>query len=393
MNENLFDTRSAIVAFGPDGYSFDPDDLGQRPLDTVPAGVTSTFDIGGKLTGFYVTANVEPVKGLHLSGSARHTAYKSNSFSEFRVGDVVLFGSTEDSSESAWVPSASFSLDVAPWLAAYGSFNDIFSPQNTTITPPTNADNSASTPLDYTTSRPLPPQRGETYEGGLRLRLRDGKLNGHLAYYDTRVQNRAVPIQVVGNINTSCCSLPVGKSISQGVDTELSGELTEGWQVAASYNYNKNRVSGFILPPGQPNVLFALFPKHQIKIWTSYDFLSGPLSGLTVAAGTRTESKRSLIGSACPPTGGCGFDTQLTYFLFTQAGYTVVDGLLNYRISDNLELSLNAYNLLDKKYFAQPSGVTGSNFYATPRSFMLTLRTILGERYTSTPRQTGFERD
>ena len=168
---------------------------------------------------------------------------------------------------------------MTPWLTAYASFNDIFSPQN----------NNFRLDDDGTALPAGSRARGETIEGGLRFKLRDGKLNGSVAYYDTVVRGRQVRLTDVTNpfLGINCCFSTAGKSLSKGVDVELNGEIFDGFQVAASYNYNDNKVTGFPLRPDQPDVLSSLFPKHQVKLWASYDFQSGFANGLTVASGLR----------------------------------------------------------------------------------------------------------
>ncbi len=366
-------------------FGFDADMIPPPPQDPI---VEFLFDGKNTYKSVYGLLNLQPLRGVHVNGGVRYTDVRTRN-----VNGATVYPPLTDTPSTAfqepvrtrtdnWSPSLSVSYDLTRWLAAYGSFNDIFSPQNTNRFVPTD-------PADPSTSLTLPAARGQTYEAGLRVALRDGKLNGHLAYYDTRVNNRAVGVaDVAAETIPGCCYIIAGRTISKGLDFELNGEIFEGFQLAASYNYNKNRSEGF--PPGPPgsditDAFNSLFPRHIVKFHASYDFLSGPLSGLTLSAGLRAESKRSIVDLRCTTFNAANRCTAQEYFPFSQPGYRVVDGLVNYRLNDNLELSANLYNIFDEKYFAQPSTTSGNNFYGQPRSFILTLRALVGDRYPGRP--------
>ena len=364
----LLSPRSATFDFGgPNGFVFDRDQLGGAPMPGTRVISTAELDGTGDILGVYGTLDLEPVDRLRLTAGLRYT--KTEGKARFALISPIFgtFEQLNETKDEGWVPSLSALYEATDWLAGYVSYNGIFSSQNTLLSPD---------------GEPLEAARGDTYEGGIRVKLRDGKLNGHLAYYDTRVNNRNVALGSQFNPNRlpNCCSATSGRSLSHGIDAELNGEILEGFQLALSYNLNNNRFSGFSLRPGQPDTLSSLTPKHQVKIWSSYDFRTGPLSGLSFGLGLRLESSRTIFDSICA-TNPCNPALVNNYFAFTQSGYQVVDGLVNYRLSENIELSVNLYNILDRKYFAQPAGIGGGNFYGVPRSFMFTLRTIVGDRY------------
>ena len=59
---------------------------------------------------------------------------------------------------------------------------------------------------------------------------------------------------------------------------------------------------------------------------------------------------------------------------FTQGGYAVLNAMVQYRIDPRWTLSLNLNNLSDKVYYQTVGYASGSNFYGTPREWLLTLR-------------------
>lgn len=398
QNNTYSEERRPMIRFGPEGYSFDPSSFGPRPgppipitlstLSPFPATLGGTAPLiprnkdtnlrsfnGGRrdstVEAAFATLNLELVKGLHFEAGLNYTrtSRDGETINLAASGNAPNLQNTSSRSLpikfSALVPTFSVVYDVAPWLSAYTSYNDIFTPQDFLIT---------------REGDPLPPARGQTYEAGLRLRLRDGKLNGHISFYDERVNDQARndPLPRPPEAPINCCSVITKASFSKGIDAELNGEIFPGFQLAASYTYNGNSTVNTATFGGSTEVLATIFPEHQVKIWASYDFREGLLSGLSLGAGVRAESDRDIIASACVDA-ACSAGN--SFFVFRQKGYATFDGLINYRIDDNIELSANIYNLLDDKYFAQPGSIQGNNFYAPPRSFILTLRMILGDRY------------
>ena len=190
-----------------------------------------------------------------------------------------------------------------------------------------------------------------------------------------------------------CCYLndPNQTLKSEGADLEATGEILPGWQIAVSYNYNKNRMEGTSFGPNSGLPFTSIQPKNLYKLWTSYDFGAvghkGPLSGLTISGGFNGQSSAYYSGSICvnpinppPPTGDP--NTCVSYgppdtvpFNFTVPGYVVASARIDYRFSPIWSLALNIENIFDKTYY-QTVGTTpqGGNWYGAPRSFTATVR-------------------
>ena len=57
-----------------------------------------------------------------------------------------------------------------------------------------------------------------------------------------------------------------------------------------------------------------------------------------------------------------------------QPAYAVVDLRAGYKVSEQLSLSVNVANVLDKTYYARISSTGRGNYYGTPRTVFATLR-------------------
>ncbi len=57
-----------------------------------------------------------------------------------------------------------------------------------------------------------------------------------------------------------------------------------------------------------------------------------------------------------------------------QAGYTVWDARLAYRVDDTWTVALNAKNLFDKNYYQTVGTASWGNFYGEPRNFTVSLK-------------------
>src|SRR4030095_9456149 len=77
-------------------------------------------------------------------------------------------------------------------------------------------------------------------------------------------------------------------------------------------------------------------PRNAFTSWTTYQFPSG----LTIGGGARYNGKLTK-----------GFDAAVGTPAYTNA-YWVFDAMASYRISKNVDIQLNIYNLFDKEYVA-----------------------------------------
>jgi outer membrane receptor for ferric coprogen and ferric-rhodotorulic acid len=274
----------------------------------------------------------------------------------------VLF----DQPASLWgpvYPSFALSYKATPELTAHLSYAKIFQPQ-------------ALANKDWEL---LPSLSGTSYE--IRLhRVNDARsLQMSAAFYYETLQNFPVYIPALYK-QPQCCYDAVDSARSYGLDLELTGEVRLGWQVQASYNWNRNTYSRRAIT----QQLETQQPKHQIKLWTSYA-LGDVQRRWSFGGGLRIESKRYSNRDNCQRLDVSLFcvpdnipDTTLP-IEFSQPLYAVADLRIGRQFGDIVEASLNINNITDTRYYATVSAPLFGNYFGEPRSFVFSLKTRFGD--------------
>ena len=242
------------------------------------------------------------------------------------------------------VPYAALIYDLNDNFSVYASYTEIFNPQ---------------TVVDKNNSV-LDPVVGEAYETGIKGEFYDGRLNTTLAFF--RINQVGTPVDDLSsplgcNGGTGYCKIASGKSRSEGIDLEISGEVLPGWQVTGGYTYNTTEyVKNTAATNG--NAIRTTDPEHLLRLFTSYR-LPDALEAWTVGGGVQAQSNIYAESGAAKAT---------------QAGYAVYNGMVNYRFNEHYSVQLNANNIFDKKYYRQ-IGTTATGYYwGDPRNVSVTLR-------------------
>ncbi len=241
---------------------------------------------------FNLADPVKLIAGARITNYQQYdlTPYDYSNF-DFAKSDVVT-------------PYAGLVVDVHENVSLYGSYASIFKPQSA---------------VDAQ-GRTLDPEEGQTREIGAKGEFFDKRLNASLAYFWMKTDNVA---EATGEVTPDGISLyrSVSGVTKRGYELELSGEIARGWQAQGSYVQNSSNLNNT-----------AYLPKNQFKLGSTYQ-LGGALSGLTVGAATRWQS-RTTAGP------------------LTQPSFWVVDLMARYRFNAHLSLNLNVRNAFDKRYFA-----------------------------------------
>ena len=278
---------------------------------------------------------------------------------------IVAGGRTVgDLSVTDWFqPHAGLNVELGTGIEAFAGFSQVTRAFASSST----AGPFSSTQAGFNAIKPvLKPEQSDTYEAG--LRLASGGFHGVLAAYRVDFRNRLLTIPTsVGIVGSANALQNVGSVKAQGI--ELTGEYRmDAWTLFGSYSYNDNTYSDNVvitaggttttIPTRGKSVVDS--PKHLLHGEIAYD--DGQLFG-RIAAGYM--SKR--------------------YFTYTNdqsvPGRVIVDATLGYRLTDQIELQLNASNLLDKQYIATiNSGGTGNSgdrqtlLVGAPQQFFVTLK-------------------
>lgn len=355
--QELFDYFPPVNVF-----DFRPEDY-QKP--TEPTSYWDYKAFGWEQLGGYasirshVTDRLQVVAGMRFGKFQYNNAY-SYSYTWEGV-DYVDAYDTGYKQSGFWTPYAGLSFALTPAISLHATYAEIFQPQGNLVT---------------VEGKQLDPITGASYEIGAKGSWLDGRLTASLAGYYIERNGQAVaqPDQWgwFGS-NFACCFLADGKATSQGIDAEITGQILPGWQVSAGYTYNKNKIKG-------GGAFHPQTPRHLLKLWTMVQ-LPGALSDLHLGGGVNAQSKNYQSGTfirciddPLPRPGDECVNYSEIPFDYTQAAYVIANLSAEYRINDNLSLSVNANNIFDKTYYQRVDASRWNNYYGEPRNVMVSLR-------------------
>jgi len=204
------------------------------------------------------------------------------------------------------------------------------------------------------------------HEGGLRLRLFDGRLYTTVAYFDIRQDGVWEP-NTANWIDPNAPKLPALRSnrTAKGFEFEFSWSPTKNVSVIGSYTDFENR--------DQSNRRYSHVAERMAGIWGSYTFSEGgPLRGLSVGLGA------NYVGERPGDTGGqytdppLGFEPVRKQPMFWLPSYTEVEANVTYRVNKHWRAQLVIKNLLDRDYIRASNNRT--IYLSTPINPKLTLR-------------------
>ncbi|MGB3931841.1 MAG: TonB-dependent receptor [Sphingobium sp.] len=225
------------------------------------------------------------------------------------------------------------------------------------------------------------PVRSYNYEIGAKVDLFGGDLSLALAGFRGEKRNVPVfgrPVAAVNNLPANSLQ-GYQKLIAQGVEFSASGNITDAWNIFGGVLVmdSKRRLSDAMetaLGFGNPGDYSAAFPASGLSgdrlaftpnfsatMWTSYRL---PF-GLTIGAGVQHVGSRYLgrpdDALRVIPNGIFG----------KLPSYTLVNGLLSYAVTDNIDLRLNVDNIFNEKYALTTNWNGTRASLGAPRSYLL----------------------
>jgi len=279
---------------------------------------------------------------LVLSGSLSQNRYFSS------VHDNLLDTWSQDRAE-ATVPAGGIVYKITPDVSLYYGFSksEILGQALPTVS--------------------IPPHTvpARQHEGGVRVRLFDGRLYATLAYFDILQSN--LYEQDLRNFMLPRPVPPYPPLLvsrtSKGFEFELAWSPTKNFSLIGSYTDFESR--------DQNNMRYVSVAEKTGGVWGSYTFSeAGALSGLQIGIGA------AYVGERPGPTGGvwteppAGFTPVRVQPMFWMPSYTVVEASASYRFKKHWRASLAIRNLLDKDY------ITGAN------NRSITISTPINPRFT-----------
>jgi iron complex outermembrane receptor protein/outer membrane receptor for ferric coprogen and ferric-rhodotorulic acid len=296
-------------------------------------------DIRDQRYGLYSSARLQLAEPLHLLVGARLSWVKYQD-----VSRITGKKTSDYKQDSEFTPYAGVVYDLNKQWSVYASYTDTFQPQSSYQTVGGGA---------------LKPAVGSNTEVGVKGELYNGRLNFSAAVFQIRKENIAVVDAAnLGNCPNSLastdCYINGSTYRSKGFETEISGELTRGWNVAAGYTFVVTR-------DDKGQTISGETPHHLLRLSTNYK-LPGELSGWTVGGGVTAQT-----GYSFPSDENLSTTT-------SEGGRAVWDLNTSYRVSKNWTAALNLTNLFDKRYYSMLGGLSRGNYYGEPRAATLTLR-------------------
>ncbi|THU05078.1 TonB-dependent siderophore receptor [Lampropedia puyangensis] len=334
-------------------------------------GYDSSYKIG-RQSAFYVSAKLSLTNRISALVGGRYSDWSEDSYSY--LANSGGYSRTGYSIDNVWTPYAAVMVDLTKNLTAYGSYTDIFKPQN----------------RRNFEGKYIDPVNGKHYELGLKGEFFDGALNTSAAIFRSRKDNEAeiddsgqLPdgaydpskppegyngsgyMYIPGTEELAYRSTGKGNKVN-GFEFEAQGAITPNWNLSAGWTraVAKNNAG---------DTINAYLPKNTFRLRTSYR-LPGAWSNLRVGGGVTWQSQTWADVSGVPTGQTDASGKAITEKRrITQAAYYLVNLSANYQVNKQLSVSMNVNNLFDKSYY-QRVGFYSGVMYGSPRDWRLNVR-------------------
>ncbi|OCL92181.1 TonB-dependent siderophore receptor [Aliarcobacter thereius] len=235
----------------------------------------------------------------------------------------------------AITPSFGIVYNLAPKTSIFANYSESFNPNSAT-----DINNNI-----------LDPETGKGYELGIKQKLFNNKFDLSASIFKINKENIALPdpnAPAVGG-----WSIASGEQESQGLELDLSGEITDNWSIIASYGYTDTKNKDL------NNNKLKNIPNHTANLFTTYKLASLKLPDFYIGGGVK------YLGSKYA-------DDSNNIKLDSVAIYNATIG---YKKA-NWRANLSVQNLTNKEYVngAMTSNAAGTRVYVgTPRTFLASI--------------------
>lgn len=179
------------------------------------------------------------------------------------------------------------------------------------------------------------PESSESYETGIKWRSSDELLTGTLAFFKAKKSN----ILTADPVNIGF-SEALGAAESEGVEVDLSGQITDTMRIWFAWAYVDAQTSndvinadwGVNIPAGSPLVNI---PEHSGSLTLTKDFT---IADAPAAVGVGVNYVGERLGETIDPS-------------YELPDYTLVKVFGSYSLTDNVKFTLNIDNLFNKKHY------------------------------------------
>ena len=249
--------------------------------------------------------------------------------------DTISSGTVEERDDHKFTSRLGLTYKATDEVSVYGNYSESFQPV-------------------YSSTSSLPggakPQEGTQYEVGLKYQPAGMDAMFTAALFDLTQEN-------VSQWNADySVHRQVGEINSRGVELEGKMSLDDRTNMTLAYTYLDAEIKEDVITTNIGNRP-EMVPEHTASAWLDHTIPEhGVFGDLTFGGGLRFVGSRynnnanaSLLGS-----------------------HTVVDAMVNYMVTDNVSVAINATNLFDREYVS--SNTFGSRFYGDGRTVLATLK-------------------
>ncbi|MDD1619967.1 MAG: TonB-dependent receptor, partial [Methylococcaceae bacterium] len=195
--------------------------------------------------GVYFQDQITLFDKLHILGGGRYDwANQGSGFSTVSLANAS--SNFTDIENQKFSPRVGVLYQPWQWLSLYGNFVESLGAANTG----TAANGSI-----------LQPETAEQFEAGFKTEFFDKRLTSSLSYYHLSKQNISVAIPGTG------FSQAIGEARSQGVEIDISGRVTDGLNLIATYAYT----DAVILKGSNAGKRLWNVPRNAGSLWAKYD--------------------------------------------------------------------------------------------------------------------------
>ena len=193
------------------------------------------------------------------------------------------------------------------------------------------------------------PQNANQIEGGIKMALFNGKLNGTISYYNIKLTN--ILRSLTPTTAAPSPQVQDGTQSSKGFETEIIANPLTGLNIVAGFSYNDSKITKANADVGlRPNTAGS---PYLANFYVSYRLPKNIIKGLGAGFGGNYASENKVINS----------DLQGTFSL---PSYTILNANLFYDVA-KYRVGLSANNVANKRYYTGYTTINPQNL----RQFVL----------------------
>ena len=231
-------------------------------------------------------------------------------------GRGATYTRTTDRTDTTFLPFGGLVFQLSDQVAFYGNYSRSFVPNAS----------------DTNTGQAFDPEEGRSYELGVKLDLPQG-IGASLALFDIEKENVVV--------TNNSVSEAAGKVGSRGVELDITGRLSERWELLGSYAYTDTEILDD--PNNEGNELVNAARNVGSLYLVHHLHLPQELGQWKLGGGARYVGERAG-------------DNANTFWLDS---YTVADAFVTWDsqlLGEKTRLQLNVRNLFNERYYPSSGG-------------------------------------